>query len=58
MKSIYVLLFAIAQKRGHKPLPLGEKAPAPISSGRGRIVNLKCLFLSLLIRMDESPTRT
>jgi hypothetical protein len=48
----------IAQKRGCMPLPLKEKVPAPTSSGHGRIVNLKCLFISLPIRMDESPTRT
>jgi len=48
----------IAQKKGRIPLPLGEEVPAPTSNGRGRIVNLKCLFLSLPIRMGKSPTRT
>jgi hypothetical protein len=47
----------IIQKRGLIPLPLREEALAPTSSGHGRIVNLKCLFLSLPLRMGESPTR-
>jgi hypothetical protein len=37
----------ITQKRGHIPLPIREEAPAPTLNERGRIVNLKCLFLSL-----------
>jgi hypothetical protein len=47
----------ITQKKGCIPLPLKEKSPSPTSSGCGRIVNLKCLFLSFPLRMGESPTR-
>jgi len=43
----------IVQKKGHMPLPLEGKIPTPSSSGHERIVNLKCLFLSLPIRMGE-----
>jgi hypothetical protein len=39
-------------------LPLKEKALMPTSSGFKRIVNLNCLFLLLLIKMNESLKRT
>jgi len=52
------LFLPIVQKRGCMPFPLGEEALALTSSGHGRIVNLKCLFLSLPTRMGKSLTRT
>jgi len=38
--------------------PLKEKAHTPTSNGHGRVVNLNCSFLSPLIRMGKSLTRT
>jgi hypothetical protein len=38
--------------------PLKEEAFTSTSNGLGRIVNLNCLFLSPLIRMNKNPIRT
>jgi hypothetical protein len=48
----------IAQKGGSTSLPLKEKTFVPTLNGLGRIMNLSYLFLSPLIKMNESLTKT
>jgi hypothetical protein len=50
-------LCQLLKKGDPMSLPLGDEALAPTSNGRGKIVNLKCLFLLPPIRMGKSRTR-